>query len=74
MPEPNGDYLSRFERVEKTLERLVEAQSKQQEQLNTLTYDVQTMHSTMKGLKENTDRLLSGLRDLIDRIPPENLR
>lgn len=81
MPEPNGHYLSRFDRVDKNPEilskqmnELGRAQNKHQEQLNTLTAEVQTMHETLKGLNENTDRLLSGLRELIDRIPPENLR
>ncbi len=74
MPEDNGDYLSRFERVEKTIERIVFVQERQQEPLNALTRDVTTLHGTMRSLKENTDRLLVGLRELIDRIPPENLR
>lgn len=66
--------LSRFDRVEKTLERIVQVQENQQNQLDTLTRDVIALHGTMKFLKENTDRLLIGLRDLIDRIPPQSLR
>lgn len=73
MADPNGDYLSRFERVEKTLERIVLIQENQQVQLDALTRDVITLHSTMRSLKENTDLLLVGLRSLIDRIPPEIL-
>ncbi|HEX3683841.1 MAG TPA: hypothetical protein VHU83_15005 [Bryobacteraceae bacterium] len=42
--------------------------------LETLTHDVTVMHATLTGLKDNTDKLVSAIRELIDRIPPENLR
>jgi hypothetical protein len=32
------------------------------------------LHRDMKLQKQNVDKLLSALRDLIDRIPPENLK
>jgi hypothetical protein len=81
MADENGDYLSRFERVEKTLESLASKLDTLtndliilQEVTDTLTRDVTTMHGGMKTQKENTDKLLIALRELIDRIPPENLR
>jgi hypothetical protein len=42
--------------------------------LEVLTNDITTTHATLKGLKKNTDKLVTAIRDLIDRIPPENLR
>lgn len=63
----------RAERVEKNQERMQEQLNAKQKQLDTLTIDVTTMHATMKSLKENTDKLLVGLRDIIICIPPGNL-
>jgi NAD-dependent SIR2 family protein deacetylase len=74
MANGNGDYLSRFERVEKTLEAITGRLDALTGRLDTLTDDVIKMHGTMKGLKENTDQLVGAIRGLIDRIPPENLR
>lgn len=42
--------------------------------IEALTKDVTTTHATLKSLKDNTDKLVGAIRDLIDRIPPENLR
>jgi hypothetical protein len=61
MPEePNGNYDWREQLRKK--------------HLDTLTRDVTVMQSTLKGLKENTDNLVSAIRELIDRIPLENVR
>jgi hypothetical protein len=70
MPEePNGNYDWR-EQMRKNWED----HDRIWQHLETLTRDVTVMHSTLKSLKENTDNLVSAIRDLIDRIPPENLR
>jgi len=35
--------------------------------IEALTNDVTVMHATLKGLNENTDKLVTAIRDLIDR-------
>jgi hypothetical protein len=70
MPDqPNGNYDWR-EQIRKNWEdhdricRSIEA----------LTNDVTITHATLTGLNDNTDKLVTAIRDLIDRIPPETLR
>jgi hypothetical protein len=36
--------------------------------------NIQAMRDGIVEQKQNVDKLLTALRDLIDRIPPENLR
>jgi hypothetical protein len=36
--------------------------------------NIEGLHASMTAQKENIDKLLVALRELIDRIPPENLR
>jgi hypothetical protein len=70
MPEePNGNYDWREQ-----MRRNGEDHDRIWGHLETLTRDVTVTHATLKGLKENTDNLVSAIRELIDRIPPENLR
>jgi hypothetical protein len=42
--------------------------------IEALTNDTVNLHKSLVAQKENTDKLLVALRELIDRIPPENLR
>jgi hypothetical protein len=36
--------------------------------------NIEGLHTSMTAQKDNVDKLLGALRELIDRIPPENLR
>ena len=69
MPEGNGNYdwQERMRRLEDTIER------------NWLDHEridrnIEGLRASMVQQKENVDKLLSALRELIGRIPPENLR
>ena len=69
MPDGNGDYdwRERMRRLEDSVE------------LNWADHDrisrnIEHLHASMTAQKENVDKLLIALRELIDRIPPENLR
>jgi len=39
-----------------------------------ISRNIEHLHASMTAQKENVDKLLIALRELIDRIPPENLR
>lgn len=68
MPELNGgDWRDRMDRFEASLQK------------NWLDHDrmdrnIAALHATVTAQKENIDKLLGGLRELIDRLPPQNLR
>ena len=69
MPDlPNGDYDWREQ-----MRRNWEDHDRIWRKLDLLTDDVIAVHTSLKSLKENTDKLVTAIRDLIDRIPPENL-
>lgn len=36
--------------------------------------NIERIHASILEQRQNIDKLLTALRDLIDRIPPENLR
>jgi hypothetical protein len=67
--EPNGNYDWREE-----MRRNWEDHNRIWKTIEALTTDVVHLHGSLTGLKENTDKLVGAIRDLIDRIPPENLR
>ena len=70
MPDqPNGNYDWRDRRRKNW-----ENHDRIWRSIEALTTDVTVTHATLKGQKENTDKLVTAIRDLIDRIPPENLR
>jgi hypothetical protein len=69
MAESNGnhDWRERMKRLEDSI------------QLNWADHqrmdrNIAALRASMVDQKENVDKLLGALRDLIDRIPPENLR
>lgn len=67
-PEPNGgDWRARMERLEASIE-------KNWEDHDRIDRNIKGLHASMVAQKENVDKLLVALRELIDRIPPENLR
>jgi len=80
MANENGDHMSRFDRMQKTLQEILEVQKLQ-------GHNLTGMVTVLQGQVERTDRmdaridhfatkvddLVGAIRDLIDRIPPENL-
>jgi hypothetical protein len=80
MANDNGDYLSRFERMEKTLQGILEVQKLQGQNLAALVAVQQgqvermgRMDTRIDHLATKVDDLVGAIRSLIDRIPPENL-
>lgn len=70
MPEqPNGDFdwRERMRRIEESMERNWADHDR-------INRNIEALHASMKAQKENVDKLLGALRELIDRIPPESLR
>jgi hypothetical protein len=81
MANENGDYLSRFERVEKTLEQvallqLAQAQrmEKLEKQHNEVVERMDRSDARVNKLATKVDDLVGAIRSLIDRIPPQSLR
>ncbi len=69
MPAGNNgyDWRERMRRLEDMSERsLVEHER--------IDRNIANLHASLRSLKDNTDKLVTAIRDLIDRIPPENLR
>ncbi len=74
MPEGNGDYLSRFERLERLAERQSEQIGELIEHARIVDRHIEELRGAISETNQGTRNLLSSVRDLIDRIPPENLR
>lgn len=69
MPEGNGNYDWREE-----IRRNWEDHDRIWRNVEALNNDVVHLHGSLVALKDNTDKLVTAIRELIDRIPPENLR
>ncbi|HZS53143.1 MAG TPA: hypothetical protein VFA65_01970 [Bryobacteraceae bacterium] len=69
MPEGNGsyDWNERMRRLEDAIERNWQDHER-------IDRNIEGLRASMLQQKENVDKLLAALRDLIDRIPPENLK
>jgi hypothetical protein len=67
--EPNGNYewRERMRRIEESMER-------NWADHNRINRNIEGLHTSMTAQKDNVDKLLGALRELIDRIPPENFR
>jgi hypothetical protein len=67
--EPNGNYewRERMRRIEESMERNWPDHDR-------INRKIAGLHTSMTAQKDNVDKLLGALRELIDRIPPENLR
>jgi hypothetical protein len=63
----NSDWGERMKRIEASVEQNWEDHAR-------IDRNLEALRSSMVQQKENVDKLLGALRDLIDRIPPENLR
>lgn len=69
MAEGNGsyDWNERMRRLENTIERNWEDHAR-------IDRNIEGLRASMVAQKENVDKLLGALRELIDRIPPTSLR
>jgi len=72
MPKENDahgeyDWRERMRRLEDHLERNWADHER-------IDRNIAGLHAGLTTLKENTDKLVSAIRELIDHIPPENLR
>ena len=69
MPEGNGNYdwQERMRRLENAIER-------NWHDHEPIDRNIEALRASMVQQKENVDKLVGALRELIDRIPPENLR
>lgn len=68
MPESNGsDWRERMQRLEAAIEQNWADHAR-------IDRNIEGLRASMVAQKENVDKLLGALRELIDRIPPENLR
>jgi hypothetical protein len=66
--ETNGDdWRERMRRLEESIERNWEDHTR-------IDRNIEGLRASMVAQKENVDKLLGALRDLIDRIPPQSLR
>jgi predicted nucleic acid-binding Zn-ribbon protein len=69
MAEGNGNYD-----WNERMRRLVDAMERNWAEHERIERNIDKLRGSMVEQKENVDKLLSALRELIDRIPPENLR
>ena len=69
MAEGNGNYdwRERMQRLEDSIEKNWEAHG-------IMERNIAATHASIVAQKENIDKLLGALRELIDRIPPESMR
>ena len=81
MADQNGDYLSRFERVEKTLEQtalltlaLAERMKEAEKRMDETEKRMVQQDARIDKLAGKVDDLVGAIRSLIDRIPPQSLR
>ena len=68
MADGNGyDWRERMRRIEESVEKNWQDHER-------IDRNIEGLRASMVQQKENVDKLLVALRELIDRIPPENLR
>ena len=77
----NGDNLSRIDRVEKQLEKLGDLMAdlighaeSVDKQIERLGEGLEKLRVAQLSSDQGVNKLVDAIRDLIDRIPPENLR
>jgi predicted nucleic acid-binding Zn-ribbon protein len=76
MPDGNGDYdwRERMRRLEDSVERKWADHERIRASQELFDRNMQKLHSHLVEQKKNIDNLVAAIRDLLDRIPPENLR
>ncbi len=66
-PNRNYDWRERMRRIEDSMERNWADQDR-------INRNIEGLHASINTQSHNLDKLLGGLRELINRIPPESLR
>lgn len=56
------------------MRRIEESIERNWEDHDRLDRNISALHASAVQFKENTDKLVNAIRELLDRIPPENLR
>jgi ABC-type transporter Mla subunit MlaD len=74
MANENGDYLSRFERIEKTLEQTALLTLALADRMDRAEKRMDQYDARIDKLAAKVDDLVGAIRSLIDRIPPQSLR
>ena len=76
LPDGNGDYdwRERMRRLEDSVERNWADHDRIWADQELLDRNIRALHASLIEQKENVDKLLIALRELIDRIQPPNLR
>jgi len=71
MANENGDYLSRFERLERNLDVLTTDVVALAGVVNKQNESILAIRDSVLGLHQTTTQLLDSMRVLIDRLPPQ---
>jgi hypothetical protein len=71
---PDGNGASRLDRIEKQIEKLGDIVSGLVEYAELSNQRFDRLEGIVRENNERTASLVSAIRDLVDRIPPENLR
>ncbi len=74
MPDCNGDYESRFDRMEEIVADLLAAARTNLDEHERIWQAIDKLREAQFDTNASVVSLTGTIRDLIDRIPPENLR
>lgn len=81
MADGNGDFGARYDRMEKIVSNLLEHARLAVQRLDRMESiadrhdrQIEILRSTQQETNASVQALAGATRDLIDRIPPENLR
>jgi hypothetical protein len=69
---PNGE--SKLDRMERVLASLIESEEKNREEHDRIWRSIDALRDGQLEMTAGIKSLTGAIRDLIDRIPPENLR
>jgi hypothetical protein len=74
VPDGNSDYQSRFDRMEKMVADLLAAARTNLDKHERIWQGIDKLREAQLDTNASVLSLTGAIRDLIDRIPPENLR
>jgi hypothetical protein len=74
MPDGNGGHQSRFDRMEKMVADLLAAARTNLDEHERIWQAIDKLREAQLDTNASVLSLTGAIRDLIDRIPPENLR
>lgn len=74
MADGNGDYAARFNRLEKIVADLLEHARLVDGQIEHQAKQIGLLRQSQLETNASVQSLVGAIRELIDRIPPENLR